>query len=75
MHEVPFKGVPPQVRDGDPVEVRTATGEWVRTTAKSEVRYDTANAIGNRCWLTVAVVLPDLSIVNWPAEDVRAVRS
>jgi len=39
--------------------------------ARSEPRYDTGNALGGRCYLTVAVSLPGGRIVNWPAEAVR----
>ncbi len=69
---VPFDGTPPAVKAGDLVEIRDAYGEWHPTVAKSEPRYDFANAVGRRCWLSVAVVRETSGhIVNWPAEDVR----
>ncbi len=69
---VPFDETPPAVDWGDPVEIRTADGTWQPAVARSEPRYDFDNAVGRRCWLTVAVVLPgSRDIVNWPAEDVR----
>lgn len=69
---VPFGGQPPLVTEGGAVWVRDAGGEWHLCTARSKARYDTANALGGRCYLTVAVSQPDdHRWVNWPAEDVR----
>ncbi len=73
VRTVPFDGTPPQVADGDQVEIRDSSGVWHRAVAKSEPRYDQPNAIGRRCYLTVAVDHPSLGVVNWPAEDVRPV--
>lgn len=68
---VPFDGTPPAVRAGDQVDIRDAFGRWRRVEARSEPRYDEVNALGGRCYLTVAAPMPDGSVVNWPAEDVR----
>lgn len=68
---VAFEGERPAVGPGDPVECRTVTGGWRQMVARSEPRYDTGNALGGRCYLTVAVSLPGGRIVNWPAEAVR----
>lgn len=72
-HAVPFDGTPPDVKAGEPVEVRDAYGRWHRTVARSEPRYDMPNALGRTCYLTVAVdaLGADPPVVNWPAEDVR----
>ena len=68
---VQFEGEPPKVSAGDRVLCRTAFGEWVERTAASGPRYDRANAINRRCYLTVAVKCGDGRTVNWPAEDIR----
>lgn len=68
---VPFTGTPPEVQAGDTVDIRDAFGRWRRVVAQSGPRYDVANAFGWRCYLTVAAPMPDGSVVNWPAQDVR----
>lgn len=72
---VPFDDEPPDVKPGDRVLCRTAFDEWVEMTALSEPRYDKANSLGGRCYLTVRVrgdtAWPNG--VNWPAEDVRLI--
>ncbi|HEY5987345.1 MAG TPA: hypothetical protein VIV12_13365 [Streptosporangiaceae bacterium] len=76
---IPYDGTPPDVGPGDEVRCRTANGDWVRHVARSTPRYDRDNAIGGRCFLTVAVtpldewrdLRDDARWVNWPAEDVR----
>ncbi len=68
---VTFVGARPNVAPGDAVDVRDAGGDWHRVVARSEPRYDVANALRGQCHLTVAVETRDGSVVNWPAEDVR----
>lgn len=73
---VPFDGDPPPVQAGDPVEIRTAFGQWLPATAASEPRYDFEQGLGRHTFLTVAVTNHDIARVfgypvNWPAEDVR----
>ncbi len=70
---MPFDGTPPDIADGDEVEIRDAYDVWHPTVARSGPRYDQPNAVGRRCYLTVAVDHPGLGVVNWPAEDVRPV--
>lgn len=73
---IAFTGPRPDVKPGDRVECRTIDDNWWVTTARSGPSYDDANAIGGRCFLTVAVgPWGDLPSVNWPAEDVRTVVS
>jgi hypothetical protein len=70
--EVRFRGTPPPVKAGDPVEIRDANGGWWPATAASEPRYDKPNAAGWRCHLTVSVAVGAWPHpVNWPAEHVR----
>lgn len=70
--DVPFEGERPDVKNGDEVECRTASADWVRKTARSSPRYDRDNALGGCCYLTVAVSEPgDDDWVNWLAVDVR----
>jgi hypothetical protein len=69
----PFDGTPPDVHDGDTVEVRDAAGNWHRARCGSEPRYDVGAAGGRTCWLTVRVD-PGEGWVNWPAGDVRPAR-
>lgn len=66
----PFDGTPPDVRDGDRIEVRNAYDDWLPAVAKSAPRYDHANAHGS-CWLSVSVQLSNGRVLNWPAEHVR----
>ena len=70
---VPFDGIPPAVQAGDVVDIRDAYGRWRRVEARSEPRYDVANALDWRCYLTIAVPMPDGSVINWPAADVRPI--
>lgn len=73
---VMFNGEPPNVADGDRVEVREASGTWRPTVARGAARYDFPNAIGRWCYLTVPVDWPGAgSVVNWPAEHVRVAAS
>lgn len=72
-----------EIRAGDEVEVRSASGEWKRTTACSGPRWDHKNGFvprGQRNrqapFKSIAVVWPnhpDGAVVNWPVEDVRPV--
>ena len=72
---IAFTGPRPDVKAGDPVECRDAGGVWRRMIARSEPRYDEVNALGGKCYLTVAVAaVPGRDPwVNWPAEDVRPI--
>lgn len=67
---MPFQGTPPNVGDGDQVEVRDAAGNWHPARCGSVPRYDVSSGVGRTCWLTVRVDAGD-GWVNWPAEDVR----
>lgn len=73
--EMPFEGQPPVVAVGDVVLCRTALGEWIHLRAVSEPRYDHANALDGKCWLSVRVgpLFGQWVPFNWPAEDVRAI--
>lgn len=71
-----------QVKPGDKVWCRNASGGWWEATAHSGVRYDydVSNPDGTTShyrgkWPTVAVgPWGDQEWVNWPAEDVRTER-
>lgn len=72
MRREPFTGTPPDVDDGDVVEVRDADGRWHSARCGSAPRYDTTVG-GRTAWLTVRVDVGD-GWVNWPAEAVRPIR-
>lgn len=70
VQRMPFNGTPPDVEDGDLIEVRDANGNWHPARCGSTPRYDVANTLGRRAWLTVRADAGD-GWANWPAEDVR----
>jgi hypothetical protein len=75
---IPFDGMPPEVRAGEPVHVRSYTGDWMPMVALGPARYDETRATAEvRLTVPVASVVDWMEngdrcrIVNWPAEDVR----
>jgi hypothetical protein len=57
---------------GDPIEVRTANGDWVPAVARSEVQGTHEHGRKVHDFPVIYVALPGRAgPVPWPAEDVR----
>lgn len=61
------------IKRGDPVEYRDASGEWHRSIARSTPHFNDHDcARGVKPWMVVRLDWGD-EVVNWPAVDVRHV--